>query len=121
MDPRQARTWDELFAFLQTTEREWARDKDVLAMLRDTQIPSFTIVQEANMAGEYHRFLWPVGADNNSKWWQYVRDWDRSPLAGWEKAFVDIVPEKVYTYEGAQFRATRMDEEGFHVTFYRVS
>ncbi len=100
--------------FWRTFSSRMANNVDLISMLKDAQVTSFTILQEADI----HRVLWP---DANGGWWHYVLpDWRCGLFSQWAPGFRDIASGSVLTYDHVRFRATRIDKEGFYVTFYRL-
>lgn len=116
VDPRLGHSNEEWGHFMQNTRRWPANNKEFLAMLKDVSVSSFTVVQEANIGGEYHRVLCPQAVGND--WCQHsISNWSECPLAVWSNTFLALVEDKEYVYEDVRFRAQRQSE--YRVTFCR--
>jgi hypothetical protein len=125
LDPREPMDYDQYREFIQTSQRHPAEDRDAKAMLRDKTITSFTVIQHVNVAGMYHRFLWPdTAAGHEGHWKEWITDWG-SHFKGWAATLPELDPRAKYSYgEAHLFRAedvTSPDAEPkMHWTFHRL-
>lgn len=119
MDPLQ------YIEFIQTSRRHLAERRDAKAMLRDKTITSFTVIQEVNMGGMYHRFLWPdMAAGHEGHWKEWITDWDKH-FKGWAATLPELDARAKYSFgEVHLFRAEDVTgpdgNEKMHWTFHRL-